>query len=116
MLFLEGGRVNKLKAYFFSQNEYLSMHDPTCRGGKVGQEIMSCRRNKLGECYEESSTWGKHNCQYVEGGGEMHRYISNISYNGDGGWHVGTGREQIGCANIKCTNVLQRLLPKLCQT
>lgn len=92
------------------------MHDPTWGGGGVGQEIISCRRNKPGGSYEESSTWGKHNHQYVEGGGETHRRVSDIKYNRDGGWHVGAGREQIGCANIKHTHVLQLVLPKLHQT
>lgn len=46
----------------------------------------------------------------------MHRCVSDIKYNRDGGWHVGAGREQIVCASIKHTHVLQLLLPKLCQT
>lgn len=55
---------------------------------------------------------GGNNCQYVEGGGEMHGCISNIRYNADGAWHVGAGSERIVCANIKCTHVLRVLLPK----
>lgn len=82
------------------------MHNPTGGGGEVVQDIIHCRRNKLGRNYEESSTWGKQSCQYVESGGEMHRW------NGDGGWHSGAGREQTVCANIKCARVLQLLLPK----
>lgn len=35
------------------------MHNPTGRGGEVVQDIISCRRNKLGRNYEESSTWGE---------------------------------------------------------
>lgn len=82
------------------------MHNPTGGRDEVVEDIISCRRNKLGRNDEGSSTWGKQKCQYVESGGEMHRW------SGDGGWHSGAGREQTVCASITRARVPQLLLPK----
>lgn len=84
------------------------MHKPTGGGGEVVRGIISCRRNKLGRNYEESSTWGNRTVSMckVE---EMHRW------SGDGGWHSGADREQTVCANINRARVLHLLLPQCCQ-
>lgn len=57
------------------------------RGGRIGQEMISCRRSKVGVNWEEGNAWGEHNFQDVGTGGGRHRCISHVGYSGDGGWH-----------------------------